>query len=102
MGERLNVVPSAPCRASPAHVPRARIDFAEWFAVDHESRRPASCISSVGQEYDDVPADRPRNSARRVYGIEHGQPESSPGLGSLLQKYRDKKENIIFIDVLSS
>ena len=87
----------------PLYVPRARIDFAEWFAVDHEGRptgfmhlqrRPESMTcGQIGQGIrHDVCMD-----------IDYGQPESSPGLGeSYYKKYRNKIEKILFIDVLSS
>src|SRR5258708_26173591 len=61
------------------NVPRARIDLAEWFAVDHESRptgfmhlkrRPESMTcGQIGQGIrHDVCMD-----------IDYGQPDSSPG-----------------------
>jgi hypothetical protein len=84
----------------PLHVPRARIDFAEWFAVDHESRsagfvhlqrRPETM--TCGQIGQGIRHDM-------CMDIDYGQSESSPGSGeSYYKKYRYKSKNIIFVDV---
>src|ERR1700676_3473055 len=81
-GEDLNI--GAVCGhvvQPPLHVPRARIDFAERFAVDHEGR-PTGFVYLQG---------RPESMTRGQIGqgirhdvcmdIDYGQLESSPGFG---------------------
>jgi len=67
-------------------------------AVDMRAARPASCISSVGQ--DDGRCRQIGQGIRHdvCMDIDYGQPESPQDWGVLLKKYRDKTENIIFIE----
>jgi hypothetical protein len=86
-GEHLNVgAISGHVAYPPVHVPRTRIYFAKWFAVDHESRPTG--FPHLQRRPETMPCGQVGQGIRHdvCMDIDYGQSESSHDQGVILQK----------------